>query len=243
MKEGVLVGCDQRQEWLLKWWWERYKEENDYPVAFCDFGMSPGAKAWCKSKGMMIEQLPKEIKKINFSKVDDNAPWLQRIPSYLWDRRAIWLTKPFTFPMSPFDKTIWIDLDCHVKKSLKPLFTLPLSSDGFAISLSRDKATREAQFMQIIDLGVQALQTGVIVFTKDSPILKEWLERTVKNFYNEFSEETILSHIAHEEKYAFTYFSNDYNWTTPDKPNPNATIIHYAGPRAKRQVMEQISAR
>ncbi len=54
-KEGILIGCDRNQEWLLPWWWDHYSAHNAYPVAFADFGMSKKALAWCREKGKMLK--------------------------------------------------------------------------------------------------------------------------------------------------------------------------------------------
>ncbi len=54
MTKGILIGCDQNQEWMLEWWWAHYSRHNCYPVAFVDFGMSQEAKKWCQSKGHWI---------------------------------------------------------------------------------------------------------------------------------------------------------------------------------------------
>ncbi len=49
--DGILTGCDQNQEWMLKWWWENYTACNQFPVTFVDFGMTASAKKWCEKHG------------------------------------------------------------------------------------------------------------------------------------------------------------------------------------------------
>lgn len=56
MMKGILVGCDQNQEWLLSWWWDQYSAHNSYPVVFVDFGMSKTGVAWCNERGTCIPQ-------------------------------------------------------------------------------------------------------------------------------------------------------------------------------------------
>lgn len=106
MRQGVLVGCDQEQEWLLKWWWNNFRKHNRYRVAFVDFGMSEEAKAWCKSKGDLI-------------KLDIKLP--------------VHLVKPLAFLQSPFRNTVWIDLDCEITGSIAPIFQKIHAYSGVAL--------------------------------------------------------------------------------------------------------------
>ena len=52
--DGVLTGCDENHEWMLKWWWKHYTSSNTLPVTFLDFGMSKSAQIWCKKRGLVI---------------------------------------------------------------------------------------------------------------------------------------------------------------------------------------------
>lgn len=56
--QGVITGCNQNHEWLLKGWWHHFSKHNTLPVAFVDFGMSASAKAWCEKKGQVISMDP-----------------------------------------------------------------------------------------------------------------------------------------------------------------------------------------
>ena len=47
--DGVIVGSDYSQEWLLPWWWENYTKHNRYPVTFVDFGLSQEPIELCRS--------------------------------------------------------------------------------------------------------------------------------------------------------------------------------------------------
>ena len=52
--DGIIVGADLTQEWLLPWWWEKYRKNNSYPLAFIDLGMSFEMKDWCRARGEHI---------------------------------------------------------------------------------------------------------------------------------------------------------------------------------------------
>lgn len=63
---GIIVGCDQGQEWLMSWWWSHYRKHNKYPVTFADFGLSDRARKWCSERGevMQVEKKRPAPKKI-----------------------------------------------------------------------------------------------------------------------------------------------------------------------------------
>jgi len=54
-EKGVLIACDEKQEWLLSWWWENYSQENALPVTLVDLGMSREAKLWCEKRFDLID--------------------------------------------------------------------------------------------------------------------------------------------------------------------------------------------
>ncbi len=55
MSKGVMTGCDKTQEKFLKPWFENYSKHNNFPLTFCDFGMSSEASAWCQQNGTLLK--------------------------------------------------------------------------------------------------------------------------------------------------------------------------------------------
>jgi hypothetical protein len=94
--EGLVVGADAAQEWLLPWWWERYRKANDRPVAFADFGMTPQARDWCGKHGVILDCRLVGIRG--------------------------WWHKPFAVLRAPWQRILWLDADCEVRASLDPIF-------------------------------------------------------------------------------------------------------------------------
>ena len=95
--EGILVGCNTEQEWLLPWWYENYRKHNERPVAFADFGMSAQARAWCEERGEFVR----------------------------WPHAVIanpYYGKVLAMLSSPFGKTLWMDLDIEVRGTLDEWF-------------------------------------------------------------------------------------------------------------------------
>src|SRR5689334_19040244 len=120
-ERGVIVGCDETQEWLLPWWWERYSSENNFPVCFADFGMSLTARSWCEQRGEMLQ-----IAIDCSSASSEDFPCSNEAKSLygplLCSTRGQWFKKPFACLASPFHRSAWIDLDCEVLRPIDALF-------------------------------------------------------------------------------------------------------------------------
>ena len=109
MNQGVMTGCNESQENFLKPWFENYSKHNNYPVTFCDFGMSKEARTFCKQHGTLLKAS----------------------------------AKIFALPKSPYENTIWTDINCEIKQTLCPLFEMTSVKDGFAISYSKNRAPQK----------------------------------------------------------------------------------------------------
>jgi len=95
---GVITGADQSAEWMLPWWLGNLRKHNPgIPVAFADFGMSPGMVEFCGKHGPVYP-----------------IRW----------RKGGWFNKPFACLNSPFLRTVWLDTDCEVKADIARLFSL-----------------------------------------------------------------------------------------------------------------------
>lgn len=239
MDKGVLTGCDQRQEYLLKWWWKHYSKHNTYPVTFCDFGMSLSARKWCESKGNVIEQKTVPLK--NLSKNVENAPWKDTLFPLMWNHREAWFQKAFAQLQSPYQNSIWLDLDCEVKKNLMPLYNMVQTGDGFAIAHYELSETEKAHKRKLIRSEVTGVQAGVFAYRKDSPVIPAWIDWCKANHSHDFSDESCLSHLLHEKNYDIAYMSRNFNWTQVEIANQQALILHHASATRKRNLLPRIS--
>ena len=62
--------------------------------------------------------------------------------------------------------------------------------------------------------------TGVMVYTIDSPFLKEWITRSQDQNHLHCSEQQLLTHILNSKKFPFTELSPLYNWTADRDVGP-----------------------
>ena len=237
---GVITGCDERQEWMLKWWWDNYSKQNAFPVTFFDYGMSTSARLWCEKRGHVIPfTLPPSLA-INKEDVPINTKWHDTLSDYIWNRRNVWFTKAFSLLHTPYDKSLWIDLDCEVKKPIDPLFDFCEEGDGFAVTYNVDHADVDWKKRGILLPHEKGYQVGVFSYKRKSPVIDKWLEDCYQNHKQEFTEQSSLSHAIHKGKFQIFIFSNIYNWLEPDLEMPEIAIVHHVGSLLKRKLFSQI---
>ena len=61
---------------------------------------------------------------------------MEHLDDAFWQCRNAWFKKPLACLQSPFKRTIWVDLDCEVRRELGELFalgeqSLALTQDAF----------------------------------------------------------------------------------------------------------------
>ncbi|MBM3193072.1 MAG: hypothetical protein FJZ59_02420 [Chlamydiae bacterium] len=218
---GILVATDNEQEWILKWWWENYIRYNSYPVAFVDFGMSPEMVLWCKEKGALIPfthsievrsnfKIRKMIEAIHTNKI--SSPETKKMLS----NRNAWFKKPQAFTLTPFEKTIWIDLDCEILGSLDPLFAY----NGLALAKNVHK--------------IFSYNSGVVVYEKNCSLIQKWAMGAEKASEHFVGDENYLTFLILSENRKVNEMPPEYNWTVDRGLNLDVLIFHWLSPQGKK---------
>ncbi|MBI3211128.1 MAG: hypothetical protein HYZ47_00350 [Simkania negevensis] len=244
MNNGILTGCDENQEWFLKWWWENYSRFNSAPVAFFDFGMSESAKLYCKSKGAVIDcthfDFPfasqKEIPKLKWKM------WERVYPGNIWKTREATLKKTLSLVRTPFTKSIWVDLDAKIQGDLTPLFTACEKEKGFAIAKAHPSYIRSGTIAGLYLPDQEVYNTGVFSFLHSSPILKRWIENLRLKNQEFMADEDLLLHTLYTEKLTVTELSRKYNWPIYHPSEEKPVILHYLGALGKERIFQECFA-
>lgn len=227
MDKGILCGCDRHQEWMLPWWWNHYSKHNSYPVAFFDFGMSPEAKKWCEERGACFE-LPAQAASLPVSEKRQKK-WEERFGHISWKMREKLFCKPFAFLATPFEKSLWIDLDCQVRGCVEPIFrTL---KQGVQIGLKREsertqRLDRKGQFTR---KGEVNYNSGVVPFRKGAEILTLWTEEVMKHSHRFVTDQHALSRVLFRTAHPVAELPPVFNWTPVSGENKKALIYHFHG--------------
>lgn len=236
---GILVGCDQKQEWLLSWWYTHLRKNNrDIPVAFGDFGMSEEARRWCEQRGILIPS--SEIPPLS-SQESKEVGWLYEKKRWRLKnqelhssgpQRAIWFRKPLLMKQSPFTRTLWTDLDCQILGNLSPLFSLSLKETKVAL-----KGAGMHFFIETLDkkacIRIPHYNSGVILFEKDSSLLDFWIFLTSQGMESFVCDDQILSLAISCCHLPVTRIPLKYNREYPWIFNPKTVILHWSSEAGK----------
>ena len=238
MSQGILVGCDVRQQWLLPWWWRHYSAHNSYPVVFIDFGMSEEALSWCRERGecLSLPSFPAAISLEQEVPVHLKAEWEGRYGVGCWIRRQGWFKKPLSLLQCPFPTGIWIDVDCQVNADLESLFHC--LNFGAEIAVRRD-LYRDFEFLK---QGEILYNSGVIVFQKDAPILKQWIDTSREAQHLLPGDQETLSRAIFTFRPPLAELPPIYNWYRGHGPNEKAVIYHFYGGAGKMALFEKFHA-
>jgi hypothetical protein len=218
MQRGILIASDHHTEWLLPWWSKYYSLYNNYPVAIVDYGMSPAMRQWCESRWIVIDLLTSSdfISQKNDLPSDLGLQWESMYNGKVWTARAAWFKKPLACLLTPFDLTIWIDIDCEICRSLTPLFAEWES--GIELALVNDERVP----------GVPNYNSGVILYSKEASFLKEWASFCVTQNQIYIGDQEILTEILLKGEVPFKQIDPIYNWVMFWGINYNAVIAHWA---------------
>ena len=222
LEKGVLVGADRTIEWLLPWWWQKYILCNTLPVAFVDFGLTDAVKKFCEERGILIplDSLPPEVFACS------NPEWAKSYgPSYEKARQGLF-KKPLALMKSPFEITLWTDLDCEILKSLDSLFSL--AKESSYLSLAREVS--DGNFPYPIYNG------GVILYRKGNPILQEFAEKAVSDAKHFWGDDRLLSFLIDRASFSIDPLPSHYNWRISQGVPAGAAIIHWVGEWGKNYI-------
>jgi hypothetical protein len=223
-ERGILVGTDISQEWLLSWWWQHYHKTNDYPVAFVDFGMSSKAKQWCQKQGIYVSLPVADIFVLEKEAIKPTTQqdWERKHGKHFWNQRNAWFKKPLACLKTPFQTSIWIDLDCQIIQSIHPIF-------DFVTHLSDVGMVKE-------DGNEIIYNSGVIVFQRGNPLFERWASFAIEKNGDFRGDQEALSALITKENYPIRELPPLYNWSRLKGFNQTAYIVHWHGHHGKNYI-------
>lgn len=226
--EGILIAADEAVEWLLPWWWSRLQATNCYPVCFVDIGLSHFGRSFCQARGEVIDL------KIEASFSDSSADCWETLFGKEWKKsRGGWFKKPFAFLASPFEKTLWLDVDCEVVRPLDPLF----KKEGEIYLMMESEPTHARERgLQTIQEDEVLYNSGVVLYQHGCGLVEKWAEAVLREGEQFCSDQHVLSHVAHHNSYPVHFLEREYNWRMVWGLNIEAVIVHWAGSWGKEYI-------
>lgn len=249
-EDGVIAGCANNQEWMLPWWYMNYSQHNQYPITFIDFGdMSSNAKTWCQERGQLISlDIPTNEFILDKSKINPKLAHFWSTSTAhgenIWQVRLEFFKKPFACLASPYLRSIWIDLDCQIFKSIKPIFDACETPQGIA-------AAEESSHIRLwhaqrgsIEIDEREYNTGVLAFKHGIPLIIEWAKYCIKRGSHVYGDQDAFCHMLYEKEETIPTLSPIYNWKGSNiLENENdcnqIVILHWMG-RTKNMIQIQI---
>ncbi|MCF7806145.1 MAG: hypothetical protein K9M13_00585, partial [Simkaniaceae bacterium] len=153
--------------------------------------------------------------------------WERQYNGDLWTARQSWFLKPFVLQLTPFQKSLYLDLDCEVKMPLNSLFNM---DTPFAVAL---ETTRTDLF-----------NSGVILYEKNSPILHAWKEEVQTKNHLHMGDQDILSALIETQQFKWDLLDKTYNMRPAFTADlDHAAIVHRVGLVGKRDIMAQMIER
>jgi len=188
---GVLLVCDSKFEHMFDWWIEKYSKYNDISICLIDAGLSDN---FIKSHSDIM------IKKINTPDTMKNK--------HMW--------KPFILRLSPFKKTVYIDLDCEIRGPIVKLFEYSDFAMAKDVSNSFDEKNDRDPF-----------DCSVIVYENSSKTIDLWCDAMIEDSKVNFTTSGDQQ-VFNRSSFPCNEIDPKYNWVRLQGPNPEATIIHRA---------------
>jgi hypothetical protein len=221
---GILVGSNEKMEWLLPWWWERYSAHNQHAVAFADFGLSSKGRAFCQQRGVVID-----IDKDSMNSFQSgNKDWAKIYGESYEVARQGWFKKPLALAASPFEITLWTDLDCEILQDLSILFSHVPQGDFLA--MAKETSSYDEPFI--------VYNGGVILFRKRNIVIEAFAQGT-KTLANQFwGDDRLLSFLIDQMSYSVTELPDVFNWRFGQGIPAGAFILHWSGEWGKKYIKQ-----
>lgn len=221
---GVLVASDERLEWLLPWWWKNYSQENDYKITFVDLGLSNSMKQWCEERGERVELSFTMDESLFFS---GNKEWEKCYGSSYESARKGWFKKPLALLQTPYEKTLWLDLDCEVLSSLNDVFAYCNGMTPLALAQDSKEEGENPIY-----------NGGVVVYLREDPLVTKWAKTALTASHLYWGDDRILSSLIQQMQYAIATLPLVYNWKISYGIHLDAKILHWVGEWGKTHIQK-----
>ena len=231
ISKGVLIAVDNQLEWMLPWWWHHYRHTNSAPVCCIDLGLSSSMQKWVEKRATLI---PFTAASFSFSS-SLLETWEQNYFGNVAAQRQVWWKKPFALALTPFSQTIWLDIDCEVKKDLEPLFHYK-----FALCKETEASRARAINLGLIEKNALLCNSGVIAFEKNHPLIQKWCSHIATHYSYHMGDQEVLSAMLTKEKIEITFLPQIYNWRKISVIPEDVAIIHHVSLAGKRNILAML---
>lgn len=213
--EGVVTLVDSNTEWLLPWWYGRFRRWNKQPVLFVDNGMTKSGIQFCQTHGQYHD----------LRKHGKNAPLIEG-----------WFAKPFAILCSHFRRTLFLDLDCEVQGDLSDLFTM---AESHNIALHEDSTWQQTSTFKEKFGNKIAYNSGVVIVKHGHPLIEQWAIAITRDYKKYYGDQDYLTELVpnHKVEPLPTKFNT---LRLEQRLSVTPIIIHWTGPEGKEKIRKEL---
>lgn len=239
---GVLTGCNEGMEWMLKWFWTHYSATNTLPITFLDFGLSKSARLWCEKRMHVIScPIPKQFEKESLS-FSLPSSWSDASKKRRLIERKFWFTKVCSLLKTPYARSFWVDIDCKFLEKIDPIFEFCNHPNGAALGLDSEETTSSWKKWGLLKPGAKGYQAGLILFKKGSPLIEKWALSCQTEYRFEYADQTLLNSIIERDNMDIPLLPKKYHWLYPNYVPKGVKIVHFGGEEAKNWILKEMEA-
>ncbi|PCI77178.1 hypothetical protein COB21_03325 [Candidatus Aerophobetes bacterium] len=240
LDQGIITGCDYKQEWMLKWWLYHAKKNSRLPLSVIDFGMSKSAKIFLQSRVHIIDGSKALNPFLKPSSYIFPSNWPENWKQDATSQRPFYFAKILATQLSPYTQSLWVDVDCKIIENPIGAFAYIDEAQGLSMALDDPQTALRWKKENLIRPVSIAYQAGVIAFNKNSPLMEKWRSLCINLYNKEYSEQTALSNHLLENNLCINTMPSFFNHLRPQE-NIRASIAHYGGQWHKLCLLREIT--
>jgi hypothetical protein len=202
---GCIVGCCAKMEYLLPYFYINFRLNSEMPIVFFDFGMTSMGRSYCEKRGAVIT-------------IDDSL-YDPKSDTQLELIKTMWFKKPLAFKQTPFEETLWLDLDCKIFKPFDDIFET-LGNKWISLLLEKKSDLQK----------IPCFNSGVCVFKKNAPFIKMWIKESIQKAEYYKGDQDALSFILKDHLDHISILPQKFNYLYSKKGSirkNNVVIVHY----------------
>ena len=238
--QGIITGCDIKQEWMLKWWLYYAQKNSGLPISVIDFGMSKSARNFLTSKVNVIDGNSSLQPFTKPSHYTFPSNWPKKWIHDAAGQRPFYFAKILATRLSPYKQSLWIDLDCKILESPVGAFAYIDEKQGASMALDTPETALKWRSYNFIRPDSITYQAGVIAFNQTSTLMEKWRSLCIASYETEFSDQTAIINFLASSTLPLKTMPSFFNHLFPhDKIRMG--IAHYGGQWHKLCLLKEIN--
>lgn len=214
MKRCFVTGCDNKAEWMLKWFLKNYTKHNNTPIVFADFGVTKEMKEW-------IHQVSEFDHIVDVPKQKHNG----------------WFLKPRTMQMIDAEELCWLDTDIQIFGDMSGVFKYV--EEG-KLGMVKDRPWTKRTGEEWYNSGVVAMRGKPPILKQWVDQCSKNPSRGDQETLHEMLRWPPMLNLMHISEIPNKYNWLRVQLVNDREDNPNKIAMHWTGHKGKLQIEKLI---